>query len=147
VDARNAIIAADSILYGGANYELLWKAFARRGLGASADQKDPKSRSDGIQAFDIPRKLWKTGNQELLSANDIHVYPNPSTGIFNIDFLSNIQIKQMEVYDIMGMLIISQDINKEIKSSSIDLSSYAKGIYLLKFKSDYGSFIQKVIIE
>ncbi len=147
VDARNAIIAADSILYGGANYELLWKAFARRGLGASADQKDPKSRSDGIQAFDIPRKLWKTGNQELLSANDINVYPNPSTGIFNIDFLSNIQIKQMEVYDIMGMLIISQDINKEIKSSSIDLSSYAKGIYLLKFKSDYGSFIQKVIIE
>jgi hypothetical protein len=34
--ARDAIIAADLALNAGANYELLWSAFARRGLGVTA---------------------------------------------------------------------------------------------------------------
>ncbi|NDC31660.1 MAG: T9SS C-terminal target domain-containing protein [Bacteroidetes bacterium] len=147
VDARNAIIAADSILNNKANYELLWKAFARRGLGASADQKSSNSRSDGIQAFDIPRSLWKTSTQEILNSNDVIIYPNPSKGIFNIDFLTNVQINQIEAYDIMGKLVATQIVNKDIKSSSIDLSNYTTGVYLLKLKSDFGTLIHKVIVE
>ncbi|MBY5161679.1 M36 family metallopeptidase [Nitriliruptoria bacterium AS10] len=36
VDARDAMLAADLVRFGGANQDLLWNAFARRGLGASA---------------------------------------------------------------------------------------------------------------
>jgi len=36
VDARDAIIAADKVNYGGANVCLLWQAFAKRGLGVGA---------------------------------------------------------------------------------------------------------------
>ena len=35
-EARDAIILADQINNGGANFDLLWAAFAKRGLGASA---------------------------------------------------------------------------------------------------------------
>ena len=38
LDGRNAILKADSILYNKANTCLIWKAFARRGMGASALQ-------------------------------------------------------------------------------------------------------------
>ena len=36
VDARDAMLAADMIRFGGANQDLLWNAFAKRGLGEGA---------------------------------------------------------------------------------------------------------------
>ncbi|MBY8870362.1 M36 family metallopeptidase [Micromonospora sp. PLK6-60] len=36
VDARDAMLAADRIRFGGANQDLLWNAFAKRGLGEAA---------------------------------------------------------------------------------------------------------------
>jgi len=36
VDARDAMLAADLIRFGGANQDLLWNAFAKRGLGETA---------------------------------------------------------------------------------------------------------------
>ena len=36
VDARNSMLAADMMRYGGANQKEIWRAFAQRGLGAAA---------------------------------------------------------------------------------------------------------------
>ncbi|GAB3822345.1 T9SS-dependent M36 family metallopeptidase [Pontibacter rugosus] len=54
VDARDAILAADMQNYGGANQELIWRVFARRGLGFSASQGLSTSRTDQVEAFDLP---------------------------------------------------------------------------------------------
>ena len=51
-DARNAILAADVALTEGENQCLIWRGFAKRGLGYSASQGSPTSRSDGTEAFD-----------------------------------------------------------------------------------------------
>jgi hypothetical protein len=63
VDARDAILAADQVTYGGANQALIWAAFARRGLGYSASQGSTASRTDQVQAFDLPpaRDVGVTG--------------------------------------------------------------------------------------
>ncbi|WP_299365032.1 M36 family metallopeptidase, partial [Winogradskyella sp.] len=54
VDGRDAILAADIALYGGANQCIIWDAFAKRGLGFSAVQGSSGSRIDGVEAFDTP---------------------------------------------------------------------------------------------
>jgi uncharacterized repeat protein (TIGR01451 family) len=54
VDGRDAILEADMMINGGANECLIWKAFSTRGLGYSANQVSSSSRSDGIEAFDLP---------------------------------------------------------------------------------------------
>ena len=54
IDGRDAILKADSVLYGGANYEVIYKAFAKRGLGFSADQGSSASKTDGVEAYDMP---------------------------------------------------------------------------------------------
>ena len=54
VDGRDAILDADTLLYGGANSDLLWAAFARRGLGAFADQGSSGTNSDNVEDFTIP---------------------------------------------------------------------------------------------
>ena len=62
VDARDAMLAADRIRFGGANQAILWNAFAARGLGedaasASTDDGDPKpgfaspTAAEGTLAF------------------------------------------------------------------------------------------------
>ena len=40
LDARNAILAADVLRFGGANQDLLWLGFARRGFGQNAQNND-----------------------------------------------------------------------------------------------------------
>ena len=54
VDGRNAILAADLAVTGGANQCLIWDSFARRGLGASASQGAYYDKTDGTEAFDLP---------------------------------------------------------------------------------------------
>lgn len=53
-DMRNAVMAANTALYGSADEELLWDVFARRGLGIGA-------QAGGIASFDSPTlKIEKT---------------------------------------------------------------------------------------
>ncbi|HHG83709.1 MAG TPA: PKD domain-containing protein [Bacteroidetes bacterium] len=54
VDGRDAILQADMINYNGAHQCMIWEAFARRGLGYSASQGSSNSRSDQVEAFDLP---------------------------------------------------------------------------------------------
>jgi extracellular elastinolytic metalloproteinase len=54
VDGRDAILLADRQNYEGANQELIWKVFAKRGMGFSADQGSNTSRFDQVEAFDLP---------------------------------------------------------------------------------------------
>ncbi|MEM6327563.1 MAG: M36 family metallopeptidase, partial [Bacteroidota bacterium] len=54
VDGRDAIYAADELLYGGAHLDLLGAAFARRGLGFGASQGSSESRSDQAESFIVP---------------------------------------------------------------------------------------------
>lgn len=55
--ARDAIILADQVNNGGANFVLLWAAFAKRGLGASAFDGGSASSLAVVEAFDIPDDL------------------------------------------------------------------------------------------
>ncbi|HRI61134.1 MAG TPA: T9SS-dependent M36 family metallopeptidase [Saprospiraceae bacterium] len=54
IDARNAIIAADEILYLNAHRCLIWKAFAGRGMGVLADQGSPNATGDETEDFSLP---------------------------------------------------------------------------------------------
>lgn len=58
LDARDAILAADSILYNGAHSCAIWKAFAKRGMGASALQGSSDDADDQVPAFDVPSSIY-----------------------------------------------------------------------------------------
>ncbi|MGZ0220571.1 MAG: M36 family metallopeptidase, partial [Acidimicrobiales bacterium] len=52
VDARDAILDADTLNNGGQNRCIIWEAFSKRGLGFSASQGLWSSVVDGTEAFD-----------------------------------------------------------------------------------------------
>ena len=79
VDARNAILQADDVLYGngvagsetGANQCIIWSAFARRGLGASANQGTVFRTFDGASAFDLPTSITCTPDYLIDNGEDV----------------------------------------------------------------------------
>ncbi len=85
IDGRDAIILADDILTGdgnpstndGANLEIIWNVFARRGLGWSASQGSSGNRSDGTEAFDLPPFLSGPNADLSLSKTVDNATPNP----------------------------------------------------------------------
>ncbi|WP_299756487.1 T9SS-dependent M36 family metallopeptidase [uncultured Pontibacter sp.] len=73
IDGRDAILLADQLNYGGANQELLWKVFAKRGLGFSASQGTNTSRLDQVEAFDVP-PLYACSKPEIKVTPTSNVY-------------------------------------------------------------------------
>lgn len=68
----------------------------------------------------------------------VKVYPNPSNGIFNIDFLSDqSQFENLEVYTSSGKLVQKKHLNGNL-IKELDLSHYDNGFYVLCFSSYSG---------
>ena len=76
-------------------------------------------------------------------ANQLHVFPNPSTGTFNID-LPQGKTYTLEVTDLTGKVITRQQAKDNAK---LNLEGTAKGIYLLKVSGENGSAVRKLIVE
>jgi PKD repeat protein len=59
IDGRDAILQADQLIYGGVHQCVIWNAFANRGLGFSASQGSSNSRTDQVEAFDLPQSCME----------------------------------------------------------------------------------------
>ena len=81
-----------------------------------------------------------TASNENFKVARISIFPNPTSGILNIT------VNEKADYTLLNMR--SQTLKKGILptgKSEIDISSLARGIYLLSIKTDKGSFTEKVI--
>jgi extracellular elastinolytic metalloproteinase len=63
VDARNAILAADTMRFGGANQAELWLAFAKRGLGKNATATNGTGRTNGVESDTNPLPDFEVPDQ------------------------------------------------------------------------------------
>ncbi|MCH8555056.1 MAG: GEVED domain-containing protein [Schleiferiaceae bacterium] len=71
----------------------------------------------------------------------INVYPNPSTGLFNVTFgLEGTQDVSMRVMSPSGQTILEKNLGRNAGNfqTQIDLSGFAKGIYLLQVQTQNG---------
>jgi extracellular elastinolytic metalloproteinase len=73
LDARDAILAADSLLYNGQYHCSIWNAFARRGMGFSAVQGLSTSATDQVAAFDTPPNVILQKQSTIMSGNTFTV--------------------------------------------------------------------------
>lgn len=73
-----------------------------------------------------------TGLNDNLITNAFRIYPNPSSGVFTVQF-DEIPKNNVQILDINGRLVKVLSINSTI--NQIDLSSYTKGIYFLNVEN------------
>jgi len=98
-------------------------------------------------AFDYDRNIISRyssvtlGLSENSIANNIVVYPNPTTGILNIE--TETTITQIEIYDMLGKLVLSNS-----DKNTIDILELSQGLYFCKIKDENGNIgTQKVVKE
>lgn len=78
----------------------------------------------------------------------ISVFPNPSSGIFNIAIRdSEDEQPVVEVFDISGNQVEVSDLRSGGSSLKIDLSGHRAGIYLMKIKSKGINSVERLIIK
>jgi parallel beta-helix repeat protein len=82
-------------------------------------------------------------NADVLNSQ-LHVFPNPSNGIFNVS-LPQGKAFEMEVTDLTGRVVMKD--TSAAKNTQLDLSQAAKGIYLLKVTSEGSAAVRKLIVE
>ena len=76
----------------------------------------------------------------------IKVYPNPSNGIFNVDFAGlNLGKSLVRAYDAQGKVVYSSEINNN--ETSISLENRASGIYLMEVSTDKGRILKRLVKE
>ena len=79
----------------------------------------------------------------------VSVYPNPTSNMLNIDIENNNIIANytVQICDVNGKVVYSSFLNSE--HLEIDLSSYAKGVYIIRLINQYQQIlsIKNLIIK
>ena len=127
-DGRDAIILADKLNNNGENELLIWQVFARRGLGADADQGSSDDRSDGEEDFSIPAYLL---GDILLSKTAPRRADNDSSLIYTIGAANKTQrtIKNITLLD-----TLDDNVTLDIASLGCG-ATFANGIITLEIDS------------
>ena len=90
--------------------------------------------------------FWdNAGIGTINSQNKMSLYPNPATDYIFFEF-NDINIKQIEIYNIIGEQIGTYKTNND--EFSLDVSDFAKGLYLIKAISiDNITITDKILIQ
>lgn len=146
VAGRDAILEADQIANGGANRCIIWRAFARRGLGVSAIQGSSNSKSDGTEAFDVPVDCLLGVNDNGSIHNNFIIYPNPSNGEIYIKAKENMGDISISIFDIHGRKVLGKQMEVHTVAN-LNANGLKTGIYLIRIDGDNYSQTSKIIIK
>lgn len=83
------------------------------------------------------------------NAQNLQVWPNPSTGVLNISYtFPGTQTLDLEVVNLLGQPVHQEQI-RALRSieRSLDLSEVTKGMYFVRMRSEKGTLVRKILIE
>jgi hypothetical protein len=84
------------------------------------------------------------GINEVKGANNLHIYPNPTSGLVNIS--SNQPIANIDVFDVAGKLVYSIKNNSKQTNTEIDLSTLNNGIYFIHAATENGGVSKSKVV-
>ena len=150
IDGRNAILAAELATTEGQDKCMIWKVFAKRGLGVNASAGVKNNIYDQVESFDLPVECGSLATEEVKSAkeNKVSIYPNPARDEFFINFPSKTLGKvSVELYDMSGKLVSSEDKISPDAKKAISTSRLVNGTYVVKVKGLGFEATSKVMVR
>jgi hypothetical protein len=102
------------------------------------------------QGFQQPEQLTTSIAETDVAQGEVMVYPNPSSGQFNISFNAlNEGNYQVRIYNMVGQIVFDRTYGAAFGPTTIklDVDGYGQGIYMLEFKSTDHNGKQKTSIH
>lgn len=84
-----------------------------------------------------------TGLEETINNYNVHVFPNPNNGSFNINIEDVTNFKEFKIVDALGKVIYSE----KNKSNTYTVNEFAKGIYFLVITFNHQAIHKKIIVN
>ncbi|MCL4817217.1 MAG: S8 family serine peptidase [Flavobacteriales bacterium] len=105
----------------------------------------PKAPGDAAQwAYSLHLSHVPQGEEEKASDKEMAVFPNPANTVLNIQLSGTTSgSKQIELSSLEGKILLTA-FTKENKSV-LDIADLAKGLYVLKVKTEDDTFVRKII--
>ena len=94
--------------------------------------------------------VTSTGINETKHNSSLAVYPNPTPGIFQINYCTNKKCDAvLKILNAKGEMIFSEKISSAQNEfrKTIDLSNYAKEIYFIEIENGEAREVKRVVIE
>jgi hypothetical protein len=77
----------------------------------------------------------------------ITLFPNPSIGVFTLQFIGKIMDNpQIQIYNTIGNMVLEKNLNT-LQSQQLDLCTLSEGIYYLRVFNKEQSFSEKIVIQ
>lgn len=148
IAGRNAILEADRLANDGENQCLIWAAFARRGLGLSAEGGSANNLSDQTEGYDVPTTagcLLATSDNKA-SDNNFIIFPNPSNGIVNIRAIQQAGEATIKIYDVNGRVVVSKEVSMQ-DTVSVNAQGLVTGVYIITIEGENYTHTAKLIMK
>jgi len=152
----------DYIFYKGAGVEAVNAAiigpkgsYAKGLLSTSNTEKDhfiadtlpwPSDHKGVFSTITIPAATTSSNNSlQKNSSSEIKVFPNPGSGIFNLETSEN-ALAQISITDLSGKEVYKNEMNLSSNSlNTLDLSDLPGGVYFLSLIKDNNSQSIKIV--
>jgi hypothetical protein len=108
--------------------------------------------NNGVSMIDrVEFKTSSIGANDILDKNlFMQVYPNPSSGLVNVELKGDVQSSgKLFVTNINGQLVYESEFDHltSVTSLKVDLTSLIKGVYYMRLTSDEFTKTGKIILE
>ncbi len=139
----------DEIQLDAGTYEIQVVATTSGGLGNIDYLKVVSVNQELVEAVSCDSLHTGIRNTNLQSgalAENILLYPNPASNEIYIEIESeNGRIEQVQLIDITGKEILNKELNS--KNTTLDISNFESGIYLVKLHSNHGTCVKRLVVE
>ncbi len=102
---------------------------------------------DSVEGFKVVELLPNPLDVQSVAVDfGVLVFPNPSTGLFQITTTSDLMAHDVLVRDMQGRVLVVQ---KQVSENAftLDLSAYDAGVYWLEMRDDTGSQFMRLVKE
>ena len=111
--------------------------FDRNGLGQYNSLVDCEANCGNVSIQEFGLRNFK-------------IYPNPSEGIFNIEFISEVrQDLNVRIVNMIGEFTLIENLEQFLGSynTSFNLSSKSRGVYFLEIITNDGVLNHKIVLQ
>jgi Secretion system C-terminal sorting domain/Pregnancy-associated plasma protein-A len=106
------------------------------------------SSGESFSLTQHPELTTPTAINSLVANTSVDIFPNPTTGILNIaPHSATDKLLEVTVYNTLGQAFVHGTITKPTNNYAINLSSFPKGIYLVRCNFVSGSITRKITLQ
>ncbi|MEA2041451.1 MAG: LamG-like jellyroll fold domain-containing protein [Bacteroidota bacterium] len=84
-------------------------------------------------------------NREI---SKVKIFPNPSNGVFNLEFIAKTKDYTVDVYSVTGRNVYSEKLkNQAVGIHRLDLSQLSRGLFFINLKAEGVNIHRKIVIK